>query len=120
MDSNIAELREKTVEELDILITDIKEELLRLRQQKNTQTLKPGEINVVRKSLARVMTARTEKIYAEEFEKHRNDKRLPKDLRRRTTKAMRLALTPKQLKKAVHSVHKRRRAYPAQFFSYAE
>lgn len=120
MKAKTADLREKTVEELESTIKDLKEDLLRLRQQKNTQTLKPHEIRSMRKKIARAMTVRTEKVYAQEYERHKDSKRLPKDLRPRLTKAKRMQLTQKQLNKSVHSVHKRRRAYPTLFFSYSE
>lgn len=114
------ELREKSVEELETLVSSLKEELLRLRQKKNTQSLKPHEIRVMRKNIARVLTVRTEKLYAEMYEKHKNDRRMPKDLRPRLTKAKRMALTPRQRRMSVHSVCKRRRAYPRMYFSYSE
>lgn len=120
MKARISELRKKSVEELEELIKSLKMELLHLRQQKNTQTLKPHEILSLRKEIARVMTVRTENLYAQEYIKHKDDRKLPKDLRPRLTKAKRMKLTQKQMNKTVHSVHKRRSAYPTVFFSYSE
>ncbi|KCZ77965.1 ribosomal protein L29 [Anncaliia algerae PRA109] len=113
------ELRAKTIPELETFISELKSECLRLRQQKNSHTIRPKEIREARKNVARAMTIRTEKLYEEAWNKHKNDKVLPKELRPKLTRAKRLALTEKQ-------VNRRERHYGGYrtqkkvYFSYSE
>lgn len=115
-----AELREKSIAELDEMIVEYKNNCLRLRQQKNTESIKPHELRTARRNVAIIMTVRTEKKMIEQFEIHKNDKRLPKDLRPKLTKAKRMALTKKQLNKKVYKIRARERKFPKVYYSYAE
>ncbi|RVD93174.1 60s ribosomal l35 [Tubulinosema ratisbonensis] len=99
MKINVEEIRSKSLEELEVIINELKSEQLRLRQQKNSHSIKPHELKEARRNIARAMTVRTEKLYEQAWNKHKNDKVLPKELRPKLTRAKRLALTPKQQRK---------------------
>ena len=59
---NVKEIREKTVAELDKLLTDLKEELFKLRFQDAINQLEnPMRISAVKKDIARVKTILREK-----------------------------------------------------------
>jgi large subunit ribosomal protein L29 len=59
---NAKEIREKTVAELDKLLTDLKEELFKLRFQDAINQLEnPMRISAVKKDIARVKTVLREK-----------------------------------------------------------
>ena len=59
---NAKEIREKTVAELDKLLTDLKEELFKLRFQDAINQLEnPMRISAVKKDIARVKTILREK-----------------------------------------------------------
>lgn len=112
--------RALTIEDLLVKIKDLKTELLTLRQQKNLGTLKGNEIKHARKNVARAMTVLTEKRTDEAIEKYKDAKILPKDMRQRLTRSMRLKLTKKQENKKVWKVRVREMKYPKVYFSYVE
>lgn len=93
------ELRSKSLEELETLVNELKSEQLRLRQQKNSHSIKPHELKEARRNIARVMTVRTEKLYEQAWNNHKKGKELPKALRPKLTRAKRLALTPTQVRR---------------------
>ena len=59
---NASELREKSAEELQETLNDLRKEQFNLRMQKGTgQLSRPSEVNRVRKEIARVKTVMNEK-----------------------------------------------------------
>ncbi|HXK55146.1 MAG: 50S ribosomal protein L29 [Gammaproteobacteria bacterium] len=59
---NAAELRNKSAEELDAALSDLRKEQFNLRMQKGTgQLSRPSEMNRVRKAIARIKTVMNEK-----------------------------------------------------------
>jgi large subunit ribosomal protein L29 len=61
--SKPAELREQTSEQLDLLLTDVKSNLFRLRLQSETERLEaPSEIVKAKREIARIKTILQERL----------------------------------------------------------
>jgi large subunit ribosomal protein L29 len=64
---NASELREKSAEELQATLIDLRKEQFNLRMQKGTgQLSRPSEVHRVRKAIARVKTVMNEKRAGDE------------------------------------------------------
>ncbi|EGN93040.1 hypothetical protein SERLA73DRAFT_190190 [Serpula lacrymans var. lacrymans S7.3] len=106
------ELQSKSKNDLSKQLVDLKHELLTLRVQKiaGGSASKLTKINVVRKSIARVMTVMNQKARQNLREFYKGKKHLPLDLRPKKTRAIRRQLTKreaslktlKQRKKDIH------------------
>lgn len=95
------ELRKKTQAELLKEVEGLRKELMELRvaQVTSAAASKLARIRVVRKSIARALTVHNEKRRTEAKEMYKGKKYIPKDLRKKTTRAMRRKLTPQQANK---------------------
>ncbi|MFW5883569.1 MAG: 50S ribosomal protein L29 [Verrucomicrobiota bacterium] len=62
---NNSEIRELSVQELDMKIRDTQSDLLDLRLRKSTNLDKPAELQELRRLAARLQTIRSEKARAE-------------------------------------------------------
>merc|ERR1712216_198984 len=100
--------------------TDLKTELSQLRVAKVTggAASKLAKIGTVRKSIARVLTAYSQKQKAEARKEHKNKKYLPLDLRKKQTRAIRRKLTAAQ-KKVTKRVATRKSNFPQRRFAVA-
>ena len=59
---NVAEIRNKSAEELETALSELRKEQFNLRMQKGTgQLSRPSEVNRVRKAIARIKTVMNEK-----------------------------------------------------------
>ena len=59
---NASEFRDKSAEELETALSDLRKEQFNLRMQKGTgQLSRPSEVNRVRKTIARIKTVMNEK-----------------------------------------------------------
>ncbi|KAH7914355.1 60S ribosomal protein L35 [Hygrophoropsis aurantiaca] len=106
------ELQSKTKSDLTKQLAELKNELLTLRVQKiaGGSASKLTKINVVRKSIARVLTVMNQKARQNLREYYKDKKYLPLDLRAKKTRAIRRRLTKseasaktlKQQKKEAH------------------
>ncbi|OJA19017.1 hypothetical protein AZE42_00385 [Rhizopogon vesiculosus] len=106
------ELQSKSKNDLTKQLSELKNELLSLRVQKilGGSASKLTRINVVRKSIARVLTVMNQKQRQNLREFYKNKKYLPLDLRPKKTRAIRRRLTKresslktlKQKKKDIH------------------
>ncbi|KIK97874.1 hypothetical protein PAXRUDRAFT_824501 [Paxillus rubicundulus Ve08.2h10] len=106
------ELQSKSKNDLTKQLSELKNELLTLRVQKITggAPSKLTKINVVRKSIARVLTVMNQKSRQNLREYYKSKKYLPLDLRPKRTRAIRRRLTKheaslktlKQHKKEIH------------------
>ncbi|KAI6035375.1 ribosomal protein L35 [Pisolithus orientalis] len=106
------ELQSKSKNDLTKQLNELKGELLSLRVQKivGGAPSKLTKINVVRKSIARVLTVMNQKARQNLREYYKNKKYLPLDLRPKKTRAIRRRLTKheaslktvKQHKKDIH------------------
>ncbi|EIW76111.1 ribosomal protein L29 [Coniophora puteana RWD-64-598 SS2] len=106
------ELQSKTKNDLKKQLDELKNELLTLRVQKvaGGSASKLTKINIVRKSIARVLTVMNQKTRQNLRQLYKNKKYLPLDLRPKKTRAIRRRLTKneaaskteKQRKKDIH------------------
>lgn len=115
-------LRNKSINDIDTEIVDLKNELLQLRQKKVSSTVEPDEIKIARKNLARALRVRHEKLLEETLKQYEGKplKKIPKKLRPKKTRAERRMLTKKQLNRKVPKVWKKELKFPKVFFSYTE
>lgn len=92
------ELRKKDEGELLKNVESLKKELMELRvaQVTGAAAAKLARIRVVRKAIARTLTVHNEKRRAAAKEQYKGKKYVPKDLRKKLTRAMRRRLTPQQ------------------------
>lgn len=72
---------------------------LRVAQVTGATSSKLARIGIVRKSIARTLTVYNEKRRTAAKELYKGKKYVPKDLRKKTTRAMRRRLTPQQANK---------------------
>jgi len=112
------ELQSKSKNDLAKQLTDLKQELLVLRVQKiaGGAASKLTKINVVRKSIARVLTVTNQKARQNLREYYKKKKYLPLDLRPKKTRAIRRRLTKherslKTLKQHKKDIHFPKRKY---------
>ena len=93
------ELRSKSKAELTAQLEDLKQELANLRVAKVTggAASKLAKIGVVRKSIARVLTVYNQQRKAALRAQYGKGKYIPLDLREKKTRAMRRALSAKQV-----------------------
>lgn len=115
-------LRKLDVEGIEQKVAEIKTELARLRQKKNSGDIEPEEIKTAKKNLARALTIRHEMILTGLVEKYKGTpvSKLPKELRPRLNKAKRQALTTAQLKRKTRRQNARMGKFPRVIFSYNE
>lgn len=95
------ELRKKDRAELLKDVKSLKQELLEIRTSAAaaTSASKLSQIRTIRKSIARVLTVHNEKRRAEAKEMYLGKKYIPKDLRKKATRAMRRRLPSEQAAK---------------------
>lgn len=109
-----------TSDQLVSKLTVLKTELFTIRQQKNLGTLKGKEISTARKNVARCLTALREKRLEEAIEKYKKARILPKDMRKKLTKKLRMKLTKNQARSQVWRVQCREMKYKKKYYSYSE
>ncbi|AFM98702.1 ribosomal protein L29 [Encephalitozoon hellem] len=117
-----SDLRQLDVEQLEEKANEVKAELARLRQKKNSGDVGKDDIRTARKNLARILTVRREKILQEVVEKYRGTPvhKLPKVLRPKLNRAKRQALTKDQLKRKTGRQRARESKFPKVIFAYNE
>ncbi|KAF3991298.1 hypothetical protein FT663_02799 [Candidozyma haemuli var. vulneris] len=112
----VAELRNKSKEQLEEQLLSLKQELASLKVQKLTRPAVP-QIGVVRKDIARVLTV----INALQRENVRafyaGKKHIPKDLREKKTRALRRALSKEDAARITPRERKRRGAFPKRVYA---
>ncbi|KAI9574856.1 ribosomal L29 protein-domain-containing protein [Boletus coccyginus] len=108
------ELQSKSKNDLTKQLSDLKSELLTLRVQKTTggAPSKLTKINVVRKSIARVLTVMNHKSRQNLREYYKNKKYLPLDLRPKKTRAIRRRLTKREASLKTEKQHKKDIHFP--------
>ncbi|KAF8559110.1 ribosomal protein L29 [Imleria badia] len=108
------ELQSKSKNDLTKQLSDLKSELLTLRVQKTTggAASKLTKINVVRKSIARVLTVMNHKSRQNLREYYKNKKYLPLDLRPKKTRAIRRRLTKHEVSLKTEKQHKKDIHFP--------
>jgi large subunit ribosomal protein L35e len=101
------ELKELKKDELLLKLKDLKQELLQLKVQKQTQGNQPkfSLISTTRKSVAKVLTVLNQQT--REHTRLFYKKKLPYDLRQKKTRAIRRQLTKEQLNKKTLKQHKK-------------
>jgi large subunit ribosomal protein L35e len=113
------DLRGKKREDLLKQLDELKQELANLRVAKVTggTASKLSKIRVFRKNIARVMTVyhQTQKENLRKL--YRGQKRIPKDLRPRMTRAMRKALTPHEKSIKTKKQERKEKAWPQRVFA---
>ena len=105
-------MREKSKEQLELQLQDLKKELnqLRVQQVAASNQQKVSQIGTLRKSIARVLTVITQKQREALKQVYAGSKYKPLDLRSKLTRAMRRRLTPfeksrKTLRQRKHDMH---------------
>ncbi|EJW03576.1 ribosomal protein L29 [Edhazardia aedis USNM 41457] len=116
----MSRLRNKTEENLLKLLSEHKNELLKLRQQKVSGNVKPTDFTKERRNVARILTQIRHKRLVNAIKKYRNAKLLPKDMRPKKTRAQRLMLTEEQKNTLTWRERIRKRKYKKQYFAYVE
>eukprot|EP00602_Paraphysomonas_sp_CaronLab_P006192 CAMPEP_0185024048 /NCGR_PEP_ID=MMETSP1103-20130426/6945_1 /TAXON_ID=36769 /ORGANISM="Paraphysomonas bandaiensis, Strain Caron Lab Isolate" /LENGTH=124 /DNA_ID=CAMNT_0027556893 /DNA_START=52 /DNA_END=426 /DNA_ORIENTATION=+ len=113
------ELRNKTKSELLKQLDDLKLELSQLRIAKVTggAASKLAKIGVVRKSIARVLTVYNQTTKDKLREKYSDAKKLPLDLRKKQTRAIRRRLTTEQANKKTVKQAKKEAYFPMRKFA---
>lgn len=108
------ELREKDEKDLMGQLEDLKAELAQLRVAKVSggAAAKLGKIKQVRKAIARVLTVNSEKRRAESKTLYAGKKVVPKDQRKKLTRALRRQLTSGQKSKVTKRVQTRLSNFP--------
>jgi len=108
------ELRTQSKEDLLKTLTDLRKELAELSVAKVTggAASKVAKIGSVRKDIARVLTVYNQQQIEAVRKSLKGAKYIPKDMRKKLTKAKRMALTKKQQNMVVTKVHKRRSNFP--------
>jgi large subunit ribosomal protein L35e len=108
------ELRSMTKEDLLKTLSDHRRELSELHVVKVTDGLasKVAKIKGVRKSIARILTVHNQSQKDGLRKAAAGTKYVPRDLRRKTTRAMRRALTKVELKKKTHKQCRKEAAFP--------
>eukprot|EP00918_Siedleckia_nematoides_P083798 GHVU01183685.1.p1 GENE.GHVU01183685.1~~GHVU01183685.1.p1 ORF type:complete len:132 (+),score=26.92 GHVU01183685.1:27-398(+) len=116
------DLRTKKREDLEKQLLELRQELASLRVNKVTggAASKLSKIHTVRKSIARVLTVihQTQKDNLRKF--YKNKKYLPKDLRKKKTRAVRKALTPFEQSIKTSKQLRKERLYPKRKFAVKE
>jgi len=105
--------------ELTKQLNELKTELasLRVAQVTGGAPSKLSKIKIVRKSIATILLVINQNQKAQLREYYKNKKLKPLDLRQKKTRALRLALTPKEASAVSLRVAKRNRAFPARKYA---
>lgn len=108
------ELRSNSKEELLKTLQELRKELAELHVAKVTDgaASKVAKIKGVRKSIARVLTVHNQQQKEGLRKAAKGAKYLPKDLRRKQTRAKRRALSKSELKKKTHKTCRKLAAFP--------
>lgn len=115
-----AELRTLSDEELAAALKNCEEEYQRFLQQRYSHTAERADVTLARKNIARckyVMKERQIKMAVEEF---KGSKYLPKELRPKLNKALRMRLTRDQRNKKTLSQRIHKSKYPKKVFAFTE
>ncbi|GMI55775.1 hypothetical protein ScalyP_jg7365 [Parmales sp. scaly parma] len=113
------DLRESTKDELVKQLNELKEELATLRVAKVTggAVSKLAKIKVVRRSIARVLTVYNQKERTAMRELNADNKYKPLSIRKKTTRAMRRALTKDEVSRKTQKTVKKERHFPLRKFA---
>ncbi|KAG9317296.1 hypothetical protein JVU11DRAFT_1493 [Chiua virens] len=113
------ELQSKSKNDLTKQLAELKNELLSLRVQKITggAPSKLTKINIVRKSVARVLTVMNQKSRQNLREYYKNKKYLPLDLRPKKTRAIRRRLTKREASSKTEKQHKKDIHFPVRRYA---
>jgi large subunit ribosomal protein L35e len=113
------ELRDKSKEDLLNILNEQRKELSDLAVAKVTggAASKIAKIKSVRKNIARILTVHNQNQKYSIRKAVKNSKYLPKDLRRKKTRAMRRSLTMKQRESRTIKQVKKDKAFPARYFA---
>jgi len=112
------ELRQLTEEQLLEKITLLESEYQKIRQQKHSHGAEPEEIRTARKNITRGKTVLQEKKLTRLVEEYKGKKFIPKELRPRLSKRLRMALTERQLKMKSRRQQIRSIKYPKVVYSF--
>jgi len=114
------ELREKSFDQLEQELTRLEHDHLAMRQQAHSNSAEREDVREAKKNVARCKTVMREKKLEMLVEEHKGKTVLPKHLRPRLTKALRMALRPEQKNRKTKSQRIHARKYPRRIFSYSE
>lgn len=105
--------------ELKAKVEELKAELAQLRvaQVTNGAASKLAKIKLVRKNIARVLTVLNQKTLAAMRTEAKDFKFIPKQLRAKKTRALRRALTKKELSKKTEKQVKKEQNFPIRKFA---
>jgi len=113
-----AELRGKSVEELEKQLFALESAYMTLRQQAHSKTAEREDVREAKKNVARCKTVIRELKLRAIVQQYKGQENLPKELRPRLTKALRMRLTPAQKNRKTKSQLLAAKKYPAKIFSY--
>lgn len=113
-----SELRKMSVEQLTQELEMFKREHQKMLQQKHSQSIEPEEVKMARKNITRCTQAIREKQLIALAEEYKGKKFIPKELRPRTSKALRNKLTSKQTNQKVRRARIRAAKYPQKIFAF--
>ncbi|GKY96693.1 60S ribosomal protein L35 [Mayamaea pseudoterrestris] len=113
------EIRSNTKEDLLKTLAELRKELSELHVAKVTDgaASKVAKIKGVRKSIARVLTVYNQQQKEGLRKLYSNAKYVPKDLRTKTTRAMRRKLTKSESKQKTHKTKRKLAAFPKQTYA---
>ncbi|TFL06014.1 60S ribosomal protein L35 [Pterulicium gracile] len=113
------ELQSKSKNDLSKQLAELKGELLSLRVQKiaGGSASKLTKINVVRKSVARVLTVMNQKARQNLREYYKDKKYLPLDLRAKKTRAIRRRLTKNEKSQKTLKQRKKELNFPTRKYA---
>lgn len=114
------ELREKSYEQLQEELVRLEQDYMAMRQQAHSHTVEREDVREAKKNVARCKTVMREKKLEALVEQYKGKTELPKHLRPRLTKALRMALTPAQKNRKTKSQKIHAKKYPMRIFSYSE
>lgn len=112
------ELRRYSIEQLNSELETFRNEYQRCLQQRHSHTIEPDEIKTVRKNITRCTHVLREKELAALVEQFKGRPFVPKQLRPKLNRALRMQLTKKQASARVRRVRTHAAKYPAKLFCF--
>lgn len=113
-----SELRNLSDEELVGTLKNCEEEYQRFLQQRYSHTAEPEEVRMARKNIARCKYVIRERHLMTVVEEFRDKKYLPKQLRPKYNKALRMSLKPEQKTRLTYSQKIHKLKYPKKVFAF--
>ncbi len=113
------ELRSKSIEELKSELSNLEKTYLTMRQQQHSKDAEREDIREAKKNVARCKTVMREKKLRALVDQYKGEKVLPKFLRPKLTKALRMKLTFSQENRKTRSQSIHAKKYPRKIFSFS-